>query len=54
MKVYYTLEHRFGGLWVIFKNIEKDHSINFTGVFRGSKKECLKWAEQMKVKIKKN
>ena len=55
MKVYYTLEHiKNRGVWVIFKNVEREHSMNFMGIFRGTKTECLKWAKQWKIKITKN
>lgn len=41
MVCYYTLEYnKTRGLWVIWKNIEKEGSLNFYSVFEGSKNEC--------------
>lgn len=55
MKVYFTLEYiRSRGVWVIFKNVEREHSMNFMGLHSGSKKECLEWAKVCNIKIVKN
>lgn len=41
MKINYTLEYNpTNKLWVVWKNIEKEHSYNFYKVYEGSKKEC--------------
>ncbi len=55
LKVYYTLEYnKSRGVWTIFKNVEREHSFNFTGIFHGTRKECLEKVEQWKLKIEKN
>ena len=55
MKVYYTLEHIIcRGVWIIFKNVEREHSFNFVGIFKGTKQECLKYAEEWNIKLMKN
>ena len=55
MKVYYTLEYnKDRGFWTIFKNVEREQAFNFTGIFHGTKKECLAMVEQWKIKIEKN
>lgn len=54
MKNYYTLEYvRNRGVWVIFKNVERKQAINFTGVFSGTKKECLEVVKKWNLKITK-
>ena len=50
MKIYYTLELKERGVWVVFKNIEKEFSFNFSGVFKGTKKECQEWMEERTLK----
>ena len=49
MKITYTIEYnKYNKEWVIWKNIEKEQSIGFKPVFKGTKKECKKKLEELK------
>ena len=54
LKVYYTLENIDRGVWVIFKNVEREQAFNFTGIYKGARKECLEMVEKWNIKLKKN
>ncbi len=55
MKIYYTLEYnKDRGVWVVFKNVERKQAFNFTGIFQGTKKECLEMVDKWNIKLKKN
>lgn len=54
MKVYYTLENIDRGVWVIFKNVEREQAFNFTGIYKGTRKECLEMVEKWNIKLAKN
>lgn len=41
MKITYTLEYNTTNkLWVVWKNIKKEHSFNFYPIYEGNKQEC--------------
>lgn len=49
MKITYTIEYnKYNKEWVIWKNIEKEQSIGFKPIFKGTKKECKKKLEELK------
>ena len=54
LKVYYTLENIDRGVWVIFKNVEREQAFNFTGIYKGTRKECLEMVEKWNITLKKN
>lgn len=54
LKVYYTLENIDRGIWVIFKNVEREQAFNFTGIYKGTRKECLEMVEKWNIKLAKN
>lgn len=54
LKVYYTLENIDRGVWVIFKNVERKQAFNFTGIYKGTRKECLEMVEKWNIKLAKN
>ena len=54
LKVYYTLENIDRGVWVIFKNVERKQAFNFTGIYKGTRKECLEMIEKWNIKLAKN
>lgn len=47
-KINYTLEYNSTNkTWVVWKNIESDHSFNFYSIFESKdKKECIKYMEE--------
>ena len=52
--VYYTLEFKANeGLWLMWKNREKEDSFNFKCIFEGTKVECKKKLKEL-CKQKKN
>ena len=40
MNIYYSLEYKSKGLWLIWKNIEGNNSFNCICVFEGTKEDC--------------
>jgi hypothetical protein len=55
LKIYYTLEYnKSRGVWTIFKNVEREHSFNFIGIYKGTRKECLEMVEKWNIKLAKN
>ena len=52
--IYYSLEYdRIKSKWIVFKNVESEHTMGFGGIFNGNKKECLEYMKENKIKIKK-
>jgi len=55
LKIYYTLEYnKDRGVWVVFKNVERKQAFNFTGIYSGTKKECLEMVDKWNIKLVKN
>ena len=50
-KVYYTIERHKKG-WVVWLNVEKEHSSYNRGLFTGTVRECVKFASDNKLRIK--
>jgi len=49
MKINYTLEYNSTNkTWVVWKNLESEHSYNFYKVYEGSKKECQERLKEIK------
>ena len=48
MKIKYTVEyHEHSKKWVVWKTIEKERSVGFKVVFRGTKEECIKKQKEL-------
>ena len=50
-KVYYTIENN-NNHWVVWLNVEKEHSCYCRGLFAGSVRQCVKYAKENKLRIK--
>ena len=53
-QVTYSLEYDLQKrLWIVFKNVISEHTMGFGGIFNGTKKECLEYIKENKIKISK-
>lgn len=49
MHVYYTIEyHPYNKYWVVWENSKFERGTHFRGIFRGTKKECKEFLEELK------